>query len=145
MARDENGHKIPTNISDLRVELADLQGESRANDAGLRGEITGLKASLGALSDRLTERFESQKTAVAAAQLATNARLDLMNEFRNQLRDQAGTFITRSELTLKFESMSKEIENLKDRQSYNRGRDAAISAGIAATIAVISTILVIFR
>lgn len=49
-----------------------------------------------------------------AIKLAANdlkTRLDSMNEFRSALKDQAGTFISRNEMDLKFETIEK---NRKD-------------------------------
>lgn len=48
----------------------------------------------------LEARFEGQKTAVEKAEATMNLRLLGMNEFRDQMKDQAASFVTRDEHTV---------------------------------------------
>ena len=50
------------------------------------------------LEDKIFQKFESLKEAVDVAKKSTDAQLASMNEFRATLKDQAGTFVTRTEL-----------------------------------------------
>jgi len=69
-----------------------------------------------------------------AIKLAANdlrTRLDSMNEFRSALKDQAGTFVSRNEMELKFESLEK-------------GRKDNISlfiSGLAILVSIVVTFL----
>ena len=47
---------------------------------------------------RYGQRFDSQERAVTKALDAADKRFESVNEFRNQLKDQTGTFITRNEM-----------------------------------------------
>ena len=47
---------------------------------------------------RYEQRFRAQEEAVSKAEHSTEKRLEGMNEFRSQLKDQQATFVTRAEL-----------------------------------------------
>ena len=51
-----------------------------------------------ALEKEVELRAQQQREALHTATIAMEKRLDGMNEFRDTLRDQAGTFVTRTEL-----------------------------------------------
>lgn len=59
----------------------------------------------------LKELFETKLEAIDKATFLANdtlkARLEQMNEFRNQLKDQAASFATRNEVDLKISSIEK--------------------------------------
>lgn len=72
-------------------------------------EIRQLRELLTVYDRLYTQQFEAQKLAVASAlaaakdattkaEIATEKRLEGVNEFRGQLKDQAGTFVTRAEM-----------------------------------------------
>ena len=52
---------------------------------------------MSALSTSIDERFTAMIRAVDKAEASMNARLEGMNEFRDQLKDQTGTFATRAQ------------------------------------------------
>jgi len=68
--------------------------------AGEKPEITvgELYVIINERDRAYTQRFESQERAVNKAEIAAEKRLDAVNEFRGQLKDQAATFVTRTEL-----------------------------------------------
>lgn len=61
------------------------------------------------LEKRLDLHVRYQKEAVDKAALELRERLHAMNEFREQLKDEASRFVTRDEVRLKFENMSATI------------------------------------
>ena len=80
--------------------------EQRLSDKDLRDE-----QRFEAQSKAVEAALEAQKTAVAIAltgaekavtkaETAAEKRFDSVNEFRSQLKDQAGTFVTRSEIQI---------------------------------------------
>lgn len=85
----------------------------------------------------LKEHFETRITALErATDTATKTldkRLDSMNEFRNTLKDQAGTFVTRSDLK-KIESDIEDLNNWKSRQE---GKASQLYVTITLVIALI--------
>jgi len=93
----------------LALALAVSAQSIAQTDVVARTEILHLKELLAAADRRYEQRFDAQEKAVQAAlnaakdavnkaEQASEKRLDSVNEFRAQLRDQAGTFVTRSEL-----------------------------------------------
>jgi len=61
--------------------------------------------------EKVELQFKLSKEAVEKALIQNDTRLEGMNEFRNSLRDQASTFITRQELTLMIKSITDKIES----------------------------------
>ena len=93
----------------------------------------------------------SKANELAAAQL--EKRLETMNEFRGQLKDQAATFITRNEHNVlikdisgkvdcsEFERQVKEIESLRLSRAEMAGKANQSSVNISYLIAVIGIII----
>jgi hypothetical protein len=70
---------------------------------------------------------EYDKTsAVERAQL--DKRLDAMNEFRVQLKDQTGTLITRNEVEALMEGLVSDVKRLEIAAADKAGRDDSIAA-----------------
>ncbi len=87
----------------------------------------------------LTDALLAQEKAVSAALLAANTavgkaetanekRLDAVNEFRGQLKDQAFTFLTRDAADARFSALVESISELKDRANRSEGRGAGAVA-----------------
>ena len=65
------------------------------------------------LEEKIKVMFEANKIALDKADIKMDARLTLMNEFREQMKDQTNKFITRSEhrpIEKRFESNIKQLE-----------------------------------
>lgn len=88
---------------------AGAQPTPQSNNESLRIEIIHIKEMIALIEVKNDQRFKAQEAAVAAAlasadravtkaDMATEKRFESVNEFRNQLKDQTGTFITRGEL-----------------------------------------------
>jgi len=77
----------------------------------------------------------------AAALLAMEKRLEGMNEFRDQLRDQASRFITRDEMTSKFDALTKEVDELRLSKATLEGKANQSSVNLSLLIAVLGLIL----
>jgi hypothetical protein len=71
--------------------------------------------------------LDAAKEAVIKAETATEKRFEGVNEFRQQLADQAATFMPRTEGAVLFERYSADIGELKDRVSKIESRTAAIA------------------
>lgn len=61
------------------------------------------------LEKRLQMHVAYQKEAVDRAASDLHERLATMNEFREQLKEQASRFVTRDELTLQLEALTNRI------------------------------------
>lgn len=79
---------------------------------------------------RYAERFSAQEAATLYQRQVTN-------EFREQLRDQAERFITRTEALARAQSNAEKIDALATRIDRNEGRSGGISAGWAYLVGAV--------
>lgn len=103
-----------------------LAGES---DAQTCVTVSECSAAIDALRRETRLEFDQRSEAVSTAQMNMEKRLEGMNEFRAQLRDQAGTFVTRE----KYEAQIEEIRARLD--DADRGR--AMILGVVAAVQVL--------
>jgi len=86
----------------------------------------------------LKEHFESRVSALEkATEVATNVldkRLDSMNEFRAQLKDQASTFVSRIE----HEKVMEDLRELREWKSKQEGKASQMSFVITLIISLSS-------
>jgi len=75
-------------------------------------------------------QFSNAQTALNKAESALSDRLQGMNEFRDQLRDQAAKFVTQSELAAKVDAIDNRIKALENQRANLEGRFWAIGAAI---------------
>lgn len=92
-------------------------------------------------ADRAIERYNTQLREIVTAQAAMDKRLDSINEFREQLRDQEMTYLTKAEYQSAHKYLMERVETLGHRADKSDGRAAGIMVAISA-IAAIMTILV---
>ncbi len=86
-------------------------------------------------------RFADFQRAIDKAETAMTARLAGMNEFRDQLRDQASKFVTRAELDIHLQTIQCAIDDLKKSRDQQTGRVGASAVYIAYGISAVSLIL----
>jgi hypothetical protein len=79
------------------------------------------KWTLGALKQYVDRRFEEKDRQVTAALIASEKRLDGMNEFRDQLRDQAATLLPRAEYDARQQQINDDLGQLRQYQDQTRG------------------------
>lgn len=75
-----------------------LQALERVREMGIAGEDI---------------RYRAIEKATTLASNAMDKRLEGMNEFRNQLKDQAALFLTRVEYEAKYQQLYEKIESLQ--------------------------------
>jgi hypothetical protein len=73
------------------------------------------------MRDYVDLRFSDMVRAVDKAEKTLGDRLASMNEFRDQLKDQAARFITRDELTLSLSPVCSELKGLKSIADRSAG------------------------
>jgi hypothetical protein len=76
-----------------------------------------------AMDEKTGLALTSSEKAVNKADAATEKRFDGVNEFRETLKDQAATFITRAELNATVGAMEKDISSLRESRSETSGSD----------------------
>lgn len=100
---------------------------------------------LDAITQMGTQRAESSERAIAKVEAATEKRFESVNEFRSQLKDQAGTFMARVEIEARFTANSDRISRLELRENFNAGRAAAFALIGGTLVALIgAAIKVVF-
>jgi len=72
------------------------------------------------LKEYIESRLDAMDKAVNVSRATMESRLESMNEFRNSLKDQATTFVSRQELGLTLAKLEGEIKDLKNRDSVSR-------------------------
>ena len=90
-------------------------------------------------------KFHASHTALEKAEGQMNERLAKMNEFRDVLKDQASTFVTKNEIDFKMEQIKKELESLKLTRANLEGKASQSSVMIAYIISVIGLCLAILK
>jgi len=100
---DDNQDKQEVNIT-----LHDLLEEM---DKRYEQHFKLLKTLIGEVDKRYQERFAAQEIATDKATSALDTRLEKMNEIRQQLGDQAATFLPRVEAEQRFEALSEKLES----------------------------------
>jgi hypothetical protein len=121
----------PQEICDVVREIADLRIDidHRFESA----EVLRLESA------RLT------KTALDAAQISMEKRLDGMNEFRDSLKDQAAKFITREEMLSTLRAIQTNVEILLTSKATEEGKASQKSLNITMIIAITGVVLSIFK
>jgi hypothetical protein len=81
----------------------------------------GLESKVS-IKDYIDARLAAISTAVDKAEATLAVRLAGMNEFREQLKDQASRFITRDEACAIFKPALEDIRELRDFVATHRGK-----------------------
>lgn len=97
---------------------------------------------------RYRDRFEAQEKAITKAEVATNDRLNGMNEFRDQQRDIIALFMPRSEAGADKATTERRLDKLEALADHgsgaSQGRDQIIGylVGAAGLIVAVVTAIV---
>ena len=85
--------------------------------------------------------IEAVEDATRLAAGILERRLEGMNEFRDQLKDQASQFVTRDELGLQLKSINDNITELRTFKDRLEGKASQQSVNIAWGIAAVGIII----
>jgi hypothetical protein len=100
------------------------------------------------LSERMaSERWEAHdevhkllKEAVDAAVATLNARLETMNEFRAQIAQERGSYITRDIYELRHEELKTKVNTFEQYRANMDGRLWMLGAGLTAVVVLINMV-----
>jgi hypothetical protein len=117
--------------------------------SGFRVERGVLAIRIDEMDKRLTLHLNAMREARDKAEAGVNARLERMNEFRQQLDRQATTFATVAEMNSRLDRMLESIRlverGLADRvdtlekfKDNYEGRFWALGVGLSALVVVLS-------
>lgn len=74
-----------------------------------------------AMDEKTGLALTSSEKAVSKAEVATEKRFDSVNEFRNTLKDQAATLVSRDEVEVRFKSVTEKLEAINRMQNMIMG------------------------
>lgn len=162
-------------VADLRVLLEERYlTQVKALDSAFKAQQLAMQTAFNAADKAVNAALEAAEKAVEKAEVAANKRFDAVNEFRQQLTDQAATFMRRSEAELsigrnadavhqltatiaglvtrvEIEAAavrnSERFQELADRVTRSEGHHSGLASGwlyLVGAIAAISTILNIY-
>jgi hypothetical protein len=94
----------------LRHDIDQILSARTELMANIRDEIN---YKVDALEKQVDRRFMASEAAIVRSNEALTHRLEGMNEVRDQLREQAGTFVRRELVDQRFDLLENEINNLK--------------------------------
>lgn len=103
-----------------------------------------LEKRIDELEKSIDRRFASADSQVKIASAALGERLNSMNEFRAQLKDQTALMLTRSESDAQHEKIDSDIRSLRESRSDIQGKASGISMIVAIVIAVLSILISIY-
>ena len=86
-------------------------------------------------------RLAAQEQATRLARESMEKRLETMNEFRAQLKDQASTFFTRTEHNLFLDRVNAELTILKETNARAEGKASQTSVLFLGAVAVMGLLL----
>jgi coenzyme F420-reducing hydrogenase alpha subunit len=115
------------NVSLKEFVLRVAEEQNRAMDIKIKAVEESLRVSLMAL-----------ERATTKAEQAHEKRLEFMNEFRSQLRDQATTFARASEVSTQFDHIEKRLDILDKQNNTRQGRDSGIEISWGVIVAAIT-------
>jgi uncharacterized coiled-coil DUF342 family protein len=90
---------------------------------------------------RLEEKLMAAEKALDVANKSMNERLAGMNEFREQLKDQAGRFMTRIEHIPIEDKFAADIRDLRESRAKLEGKADQSSVNFSMGIAIISVFI----
>lgn len=86
-------------------------------------------------------QIKNIKQSVKVAYASMDKRLEGMNEFRKQINDQSGKFITREAFDAKHDAMEKEIKELQLSKANLEGKASQNSVNIALAVACVGILI----
>lgn len=93
------------------------------------------------LEKRLNLKDELANRALEKAEHSMASRLEAMNEFRNQLTQQAGSFATKKEVELSLEKVEIDMRMLRESKAALDAKASQLSVNITLTFALLGTVV----
>jgi hypothetical protein len=110
-ALDSLAGAVQRQFNDLRSMLDERYAtQTRAVDAAFLAQSTAMATALTAAERLVQTAASATEKAIGKAELAGDKRFESVNEFRGQLRDQAATFLPRTEYVAGHLALSEKIE-----------------------------------
>ena len=95
--------------------------ETCIHHSGMIEQMKSLFCKLEMVEKAIQKQIENQEKSIGLAKIEMDRRLESMNEFRQQLSQQAQTFISRTEVDLRFREVDVKFSPLLGNSEYKRG------------------------
>lgn len=89
--------------------------QTKALDAAFLAQQTAMKTAFDAADKAVAAALESAEKAVTKAETAAEKRFESVNEFRQQLADQASTFISRTEYDVRVKALTDLLSSIHEQ------------------------------
>ena len=143
---DENGGNL------TRKEYERRQTEVLIRLEKLEGQIINIRDSIRWVETKMDDRATALNLALDKASLILGEKLEGMNQFRRQLDQERGSYITIDKLDLILKTIRAEIEGvraqiipLRERGDFNAGKEKGQTATLAAGIAVAAILIELLK
>ena len=128
MCREEGALQTPDNKIEITIEMCEAYRANFVNQ-------------LLSMERQVNTQIISLKDATTLAKFEMDKRLEGMNEFRNQLKDQSSMFYTKSEHEQFGKRIEDDIRSLRESRASLEGKASQNSVLIAYAITGISMII----
>jgi len=95
------------------------------------------------LREFISEKFSALEKSTELSRQAMEKRLDSMNEFRQQLKDQADRLLPRAEYTLQHDRVLEDVRGLRESRAELAGKANQTAVNIALVIALVGLALAV--
>jgi hypothetical protein len=102
-----------------------------------------VRDALAAAEKAVAAAMSAASLAVTKAEVAAEKRLDSVNEFRGQLKDQAATLLPRTESEQRFTTVEQRLSKIESMQTRVVGRDEGKSAQMALLFSMFTLLIAI--
>jgi hypothetical protein len=140
---------IQRQIDDLRSMLDDrYTGQTKALDAALAAQQLAMATAFTAADTAVKSALEAAEKATTKAENAADKRFEATNEFRQQLGDQANTFMPRTEAVSMYDRNTERIQELAERVTRGEGHGTGLNSAwvyVIGAVAVLSTVITIYH
>jgi Fe2+ transport system protein B len=118
---------------------------SRANNEFNWKDSVSLKEYVERMASEMCRsndlRFTAQDKALELARETIERRLESMNEFRSQLKDQAATFMTSAVYEAKHELLQKQVDDMRITNARLEGKADQKSVTLAYIFSLVGIVL----
>ena len=104
-----------------------------------------ISQQIKAVKALMKSKYQTIEKSTDLATSLLDKRLDTMNEFRQALKDQQATFVSRSEFEILHQRIIEDIRILREAKATTEGKASMASVYISYLIALIALAISIIR
>jgi hypothetical protein len=100
-----------------------------------------LEKQIAALGDKTELNIRLNQETFTRNERIMDERLARMNEFRDALKDQAGTFVTKEEMAIRVAALVAQVDDLRLSKAFLEGRASQTSVYVAYGLGILSLLI----